>query len=517
MIGMARKTVEGDPQVVVIGAGHNGLVAATYLARAGMKVLVVERKNHTGGAALTEAVWPGYLFSTCAHLLHGVPPKLFKDFNLSAHGVDIVPREEPIVLTPDGSYYGPRNHESPRNHWGPDQLTAAEREQESNYLAFKSRLAGLFAPYRLGPFPSREAFLQSLSSEDQNFVEKVCRQTVREIQHACLPSARIRGGYALDGAAVARDPIALSLAYSSLTEPYPGEGPPQHGFVRGGMGELSNALEKEARLAGVEFVFGHRVEKIQVEAGRTVGVRLDDGSEIAASLILSNLDPKQTFLRLIDESVIEPDFTARIGQLKTQVSCLKLLAVISDLPDWQSWDGDPAHPHSGSVFLNANRESLDACYDDIAAGRPPRRPVMSVNLPSYNDRSLAQGDHQTASVWIFPAGYSLNDQSWDDCREAVAEDLVDQIDACAPNFRKSIIHYKLRTPLDIERENAMTDGCIWHVQHNAESMFWNRPLPELRNYTSPISGLYLCGCGQHPGGEVTGIPGHNVAQLILQG
>lgn len=502
-------------EIVIIGAGHNGLIAATYLARAGFNVRIIERRKQCGGGAITEEVWPGHFFSTCAHLLHGMPPKLFRDFHLWEQGVDVIPRPEPIVLMEDGSYYGPPTHKSPLNRWGPGQFTDEEVLQEKAYRDFKSRLCQLFAPYRMTSFPSQKAFLQGLGAEDRKLIKQATKQSVHTIQDAFMNSERVREGYALDGMAVARDPVGLSLAYDSLTKPYPGEGAPPHGFVKGGMGMLCRALEKEARAAGVHIHLGESVDKILLESGKVVGVRLAEGDEIRCSRVVSNLDPKQTFLKLLEPDQVDSGLRKRISQLKTDISCLKLLAVVSEPPDWKIWDGDPARAHTGSIFLNANRESLAACYDDIEAGRPPRSPAMSVNLPSFKDRSLAEGNNQTASVWAFPAGYELDGQSWDDCKEAVAENLIDQITAKAPNFRDSIVEYKLRTPLDIERDNGMTEGCIWHVQHNAESMFWNRPLPELNNYRSPIPGLYLCGCGQHPGGEVTGLPGHNAAHALL--
>jgi phytoene dehydrogenase-like protein len=190
--------------------------------------------------------------------------------------------------------------------------------------------------------------------------------------------------------------------------------------------------------------------------------------------------------------------------------------VIGELPRWRDWDGDPDLPSTGSVVLSSTRREIDAAYDDYDAGRPPRRPVIGFSVPSAVDPSLAQPVYHTASCWIYPVPRHLTRGTWDDHRERVAEGIVHRITRYAPNFRGSIRDLRLRTPLDLERENGLTDGCIWHVSHTADHLFWNRPLPELASYRAPLAGLYLCGAGQHPGGEVSGAPGHNAAQEILK-
>jgi phytoene dehydrogenase-like protein len=206
----------------------------------------------------------------------------------------------------------------------------------------------------------------------------------------------------------------------------------------------------------------------------------------------------------------------RLEGLITHVSCYKLLAVVSEAPQWKYWDGDPEQPYRGAITLHASRPEIDAAYDELEAGLPVRKPVISFSMPSFADPTLTRPGYHTASVWIYPAPATLRTGSWDDFREEIAEGIIDQITEFAPNFRSSIRHHIFRTPLDIERENGLTDGCIWHVQHAGEHLFWNRPLPELSQYRAPHKGLYLCGAGQHPGGEVSGIPGHNAAQEVLR-
>lgn len=504
------------PDTIIIGGGHNGLVAATYLARAGCRVLLLERRNHLGGGAITEELWPGYHFSTCAHLLHRMPPRIFEDFHLENHGIEVVEREHPVFLRNDGTYSTAGTHESPKNWEFPGNLSREQRRQRAEYNGFKDGLSELFLPYRLAPMPSRAAFLKTLDASSRRLVEKAERTSTLQLQDEYLTDPGARAPYELDIMSYSSNPGSLCLALAGLSKDYPGEGEPRKGFVRGGMGKITEALEKEARAAGVEIQTGVECRQIAIEHGRATGVLLADGSFLPARRVVSNLDPKRTFLQLVDPQWIDSELHNQLKNLGSNESCMKFFAVISELPEWKDWDGDPAYPASGAMFPHSTREEVQSAYRDVAAGRPPRTPVMSFNLPSFRDRSLAAGDNQSASVWIYPAPYELQGTTWDECREEVMDDIINQVQEKAPNFRDSIREAKLRTPIDLVRENAMTDGNIWHVPHTQEHIFWNRPLPALRNYQCPIQNLYLCGSGQHPGGEVTGMPGHNAAHLILE-
>ena len=507
-----------NSDALIIGAGHNGLVAATYLARAGLKVHVLERRSFVGGAAITQELWPGHHFSTCAHLMHGVHPKIFADFHLREEGLGWIEVAPTIYPQNDGTYFGSQDLDTPNNRFAAKRLTIDERKGEDNYNLFKTQLRQIFSPYRLQPPPTLEEIKKKINSrEEKILMQKAMTSRIWELQEEFLPSQFQQDAYAHEGADVGHNPLALHFAYQSMDDPdtESGESPPQ-GFVQGGMGELSNILAKQAEEAGVVFHLDTEVEKILINKHTVVGLKLIDGTEIGSSMIVSNLDPKRTFLRLVPPEYLDQKFCSRLEKLITHVSCMKLLAVINELPQWKVWDGDPERPHQGAVRLNVSRAYVNAAYHDLAAGKPPRSPVISVNLPSFKDASLTQPGYQTASIWIFPAPAKLKSKTWDEVRDEVAESLINQITEYAPNFRRSIQNYILRTPLDLERENYLTDGCIWHIQHNGEQLFWNRPLPELSRYRSPIKGLYLCGAGQHPGGEVSGIPGHNAAHEILK-
>ncbi len=505
--------------VAIIGGGHNGLVAAFYLARAGLRVEVFERRSFAGGAAMTEELWPGFRFSTCAHMVHSLHPKILRDLTLVERGLAFCRRKAGIAFRADGTYFGPSDLNVPGNLAFAGRLTPEERQGLESYEAFKQHLRRLFAPYRLGPPPSFEDLRRrAAGTPEGTALERAAATRLWGLHDAFLPTALLRDRYATEGAAIGRNPLGLCLAYSSGSEPEEetGQSPP-YGFVRGGLGALSRVLAEAAEEAGAKIHLNRGVRGVRVENGHAIGLRLEEGIDVRCRVVVSNLDPKRTFLRMVDAPHLVPEFRQRVEALVTNVSCYKLLAVISELPKWRGWEGDPQRPHEGAVVIGGSiRADVAAAHDDCAAGRPPRAPVISLSVPSVPDPSVTRTGYHTASAWILPAPARLEGTDWEQERGRVTDALIEQITSYAPNFRDTIRHCKLRTPLDLERENGLTDGCIWHVQHSGEQLFWNRPLPELAAYRAPLTGLYLCGAGQHPGGEVTGMPGHNAAQEILK-
>jgi phytoene dehydrogenase-like protein len=247
-----------------------------------------------------------------------------------------------------------------------------------------------------------------------------------------------------------------------------------------------------------------------------IGVRLSDGTDVRSAAVMSNADVKRTFLSLLDSADVPRHLRQRIESLATTVSAYKLLGVLSELPEWTAWDGDVEEMGAGGVLIGASRSRITRAYDDIDAGQPTRRPLISVSVPSARDDRLAPAGFHTLSCYIAPAPGRLAEGHWDDVRDDVARGLVDEITEHAPNLKRALLEYRLRTPADLERENALTDGCIWHVGHGTDQLFWNRPLPELSRYRGHLPGLYLCGAGQHPAGEVSGQPGHNAAHELIR-
>lgn len=504
--------------VAIIGAGHNALVAATYLARAGLNVHIFERRPTIGGATLNEELWPGYTLSTGAHLLHAFPAQLVRELGLAEKGLTAFPRDEVIYLRRDGTYHSHLdfdlpNHATARAKLTPDELAALNRYDE-----FKKQFVGLVRNYLLTVPPTMDELRRAAAGTPAEDALKLATNLkLWELHDHFLPTARLRERVVSEASAFAANPGAFALAYSAIDWPDPvtGEKGPW-GFVRGGMGRLPAILAEIAQAAGVTIHTDCPVQSIVVANGRATGLAFANSERVAAQRVLSTADPKRTFLKLLPAEAVDAGLRMRIAGLNSHVSCYKFLAAIDDLPQWNGWDGDPHLPHRGSVQLEMNRDAITRCYAEVEAGQAPARPMMSFNIPSVLDDSLAPAGKHTASVYVYSAPARLAHGTWDEQREAVAERLIDQISEYAPNFRRSILHYELRTPLDLERKLALTDGCIWHLQHTPELLLGNRPLPELSHYRAPIAGLYLGGSGQHPGGEVSGIPGHNAAKEILK-
>ncbi len=505
--------------IAIIGAGHNGLVAATYLARAGLKVRVYERRAGFGGATLQEELWPGYIFSTGAHLLHSVPAVIVRDLQLKERGLQLVPRDEAFYLHADGTYHGNIAVDRPNNRVARSKLTPAELAGLDRYNRFKQELIGLVRPYLLRTPPTlAELQTRAAGTPAAETLRLATTMRLWELQDHFLPTERLREAFATEASAVIENPLAFALAYGAMDAPDPvtGERGP-FGFVRGGMGRFAELLVAAAREAGVELEDKRQVERILVEQGRATGLRFKSGDEVRCGLVLSCADPKVTFLRLLTDQDIDPQLRRRVDGLISHVSCYKLLAAVSELPRWKAWDGtDPDEPSRGSMQLDMTRDIVRECYADLAAGQPPRRPMLSFNVPSMLDPTLAPAGHHTASIYIYPAPAKLAQGTWAERKSAVAESIIDYITEFAPNFRRSILNYEFRTPQDLENRLGLTDGCIWHLQHTPDQILGGRPLPELANYRTPVRGLYLGGSGQHPGGEVSGIPGHNAAQEILR-
>ncbi|MEY3774759.1 MAG: hypothetical protein RLZZ129_1539 [Verrucomicrobiota bacterium] len=504
--------------VAIIGAGHNGLVAATYLARAGLAVHVFERRAGFGGAALSEELWPGYIFSTGAHLLHAVPAKIARDFSLLERGLQLVPREETMYLHPDGTYHGNIAIDLPNNLVARSKLNAAELAGLERYTAFKRTLHALVRPYLLRPPPTlAELQAKAAGTPAEEVLRLATTMKLWEVQDHFLPTARLREAFATEASAVIENPLAFALAYNAMDmEDLETGEKPLRGFVRGGMVRFTECLLAAASEAGVQLHDNRPAERILVEQGRAVGLRFRDGGEVRCGLVLSSADPKVTFLRLLTDADIDPGIRQRIAGLFSQVSCYKLLAVITELPRWKAWDGEPDAPSRGSMQFDMTREVIREVYAAVTAGEPPPRPMLSFNVPSMCDPSLAPAGHHTASIYLYSVPPRLGRGTWAERKQEVAKQVIDYITEFAPNFRRSILKYVFRTPEDLESQLGLTDGCIWHLQHTPDQILANRPLPELANYRTPVAGLYLGGSGQHPGGEVSGIPGHNAAHEILR-
>ena len=501
---------------VIIGAGHNGLVAGTYLARAGLRVLLVERRDIIGGACVTEELFPGYRISSCSYICHLLQEKVINDLELPKHGFEVYQLEPGRFHPfPDGRYLV---------NWKDQHQTAEEISRYSSHDAqaylewshFWERAGKLLHRYFLTPPPTYAEIMERVrGTEDEALVETLLTRSMMDLVEDYFETDIVRA-HTLSAQDIG-DPRApgspLCYAYMKVNL---FSAPGTVGIVKGGMGGITQAMARSAQAAGVEIRSEAEVAQILVENGEAGGVVLDNGEEIRSRMTISNADPKRTFLSLLPGETLEPDFRRQVERLSTNASYLKFHAALNELPDFSHYLGPNFDPHYlAQVKICPSVDYFEQSWRDAQAGRPSRTPMMDVQIPSVYDPTLCQPGHHVVSIWALYAPSRLREGSWADKRQEVGEHLIDTLTTYAPNFRRALVDWTLFTPLDLEQRVGLTDGNIRHLDIIPHQMFARRPLPGWAQYRTPIPQLYLCGAGTHPGGEVTGAPGHNAAQAIL--
>jgi phytoene dehydrogenase-like protein len=516
-----------DRRVVVIGAGHNGLVAAFYLARGGLEVTVVEAQSSVGGACKTEELIPGFRFSTCANVVCWLRPEVARDLRLVERGVTFSLMDDPSVhcydvsaqVLPDGSGFA----------WWADpvrlreeisRFSLADAEAWPRWEAFWNDAASILGPYIMTPPPTfNELVARAQGLGLTHVLETVLTTSIAELADRYFESPIMRNhviaphdmGSVYDvGTGLAR---ALETAVHSYRDD-PTLVPPR-GYVRGGMGRLTLAMAEAAREEGATILTAAPVRRILTELGRATGVVLADGSMLEADIVVSNADIKRTFLKLLAPEDVPEGLATRVRNIRTDIAPLKLHCALSELPRFYAFP-DSDLPTRGSFFICPDREYHESAWDDARHGRLPNAPIIRMMTPSTWDDSLAPAGSHTASFWILFAPTHLRDGTWPERRAEMADRLIEIICRYSPNFADALVGHVLLTPFDLEERVLLTDGNIHHVDISPSQMLWQRPLPELAGYRTPISGLYLCGAGMHPYGEVTGAPGHNSAHVVLR-
>jgi phytoene dehydrogenase-like protein len=502
---------------IIVGGGHNGLVAATYLARGGRRVLVLERRDLLGGACITEELFPGYRLSSCSYICHLLQEKVVVDLELPRHGFQVYALEPARFHPfPDGRHLVV---------WDDHVRTAAGIERHSRrdaaayprWMDLWERAARLLHPWFLAPAPSyAEVAARVRGTEDEALWETLLTRPMWDLVHEHFESDVMRA-HTLSAQDIG-DPrapgSALCYAYIKVNLR---SAPGTVGIVKGGMGAITQAMARSAVEAGVELRTGAEVARVHVEAGRAAGVVLSSGEVIRAGVTVSNADPKRTFLRLVPPDAVPAEFREQVGRLSTRAAYLKFHAALRELPDFSAYLGSGFDPrYLAQVKICPSVDAFLGSWQDAQAGRPSRTPLMEVQIPSVYDPTLAPAGHHVVSVWALWAPVRPAEGSWETRRREVGEHLIDTLTAYAPNFRRALVDWLLFTPADLEARVGLTDGNIRHLDIVPAQMFGRRPLPGWAAYRTPLPGLYLCGAGTHPGGEVTGAPGHNAAQAILQ-
>jgi len=519
---------------VVIGAGHNGLTAAAYLARAGYSTLVLERRDIVGGCCVTEEIAPGCRASTTSYIASMLRPEVIRDLHLGDHGLRMVPCDPALqVPFPDGhvvSWWSKRERvvEELRKISPKDAETLVRVDDQLK------KLARYLQPFFLEPPP--EPGTQSFGGWSELFRAGKRFRGISTTEISQLVSFLTGSlGDFLDRNYESEKVKTLFLAnnvYGKHGGPYqPGTGlgllfhllsggeHDQQGFyghVMGGMGSITNAMAKAARGFGAEIRTGSSVQQIDVRDGRVRAVVLEGGTEIRARVVLSNADPKRTFLGMVQERDLPDDFVRSIRGIKMEGACAKVNMVLAEEP---RFTGTPAgyDPQQRSLFtLVPSLEFAERCYDIAKFGEIPEQLWVDCVIATNADPSLAPAGKHVMTCFVQYVPYKLRQGNWDENRELLGDRVVKKVAEYAPNVPGAIIARQVLTPLDLERTYGLTEGNIFHGDLTLEQLFFNRPVAGWSQYRTPIGGLYLCGAGAHPGGGVTGAPGHNSAHQVLR-
>jgi phytoene dehydrogenase-like protein len=506
--------------VAVIGGGHNGLVAANYLARAGRRVIVLEAREVVGGACVSEELIPDSRWSSCAFIAGLLRPEVIAELELRRFGLEMYQSEVlNFTLFPDGSHMF---------LWKELDRTLREIERYSlrdaqRFLDFGLRLrrfAGLVTPWLLRPPPSRSELLRTFeeAGEEGLFNEFVLLSS-RDLLDRYFESEHLKGLLAFFGiVSVWGGPSTPGTSYvyghHSWGE-FNGEFG-QYGFVKGGMGGITQALANGARHHGAEIRTGAPVARVAVEGGRASGVVLESGEEIAAAAVLSNADPKRSLLRLVDPAELDRDFLAAVEGIDLRGSMARIHLLIDELPAYLGFGPERGPQHLGHQMLGASIENFEAAWEAERRGELPDRHVIEAVIQSTTDPTLAPEGKHTLTLGVQQLPFDLADgNTWDDVKESWTDRVVAELCEYAPNLTDHIVDRATITPLDLERDYLITGGNIFHGQMYLDQLFGARPLPSISSYRTPISGYYLCGAGMHPGGGVMGAAGHNAARAML--
>jgi phytoene dehydrogenase-like protein len=518
--------------VIVIGGGHNGLTNAAYLAQAGKRVLVLERRHVLGGAAVTEEVFPGFKFSVCSYVVSLLRPEIIRDLDLPRHGLEILPLDGTFTPMPNGDFlWRVNDHGKTRREIARHSRLDAEAYEEFGkamqaMCRFVKPILSMVPPdpSTLNPRELMKLLFlgrrfQGLSSEDKyNQVQLMTMSAVdfldqwfeTDVLKATMSASGIIGTFL-----GVRSP---GTAYVLLHH-YMGEidgAFRSWGFSRGGTGAISNAIAAAAREAGAEIRTEAPITRIIVKNNRAQGVVLQNGDEIYGDVISSSVDPRLTFLKFIEENMLPSDFLEDVRRYKFRGSSGKVNIALDALPDFKCLPGPGAHLR-GAISISPSVEYMEKAYDDAKYGNFSRRPYIDIVIPSLTDPSVAPPGKHVMSCFVQYAPYKLRPGlNWDDQREAFGNNVIETIVEYAPNLKSIILNKQVLTPLDLEREFGLSEGNIFQGELSLEQLFFLRPVPGYAQFRTPIKNLYMCGSATHPGGGIMGAPGRLAALEILK-
>ena len=516
---------------IIVGGGHNGLTAAGYLAKAGLKTVVLERRPVVGGAVVTEEIQPGYRISTVSYVVSLLRTEVIRDLELKQHGFEMIRMDGTLAVCGDDYLFicGDEKHDRKEverfSNVDYDAMTQFDTMVQKVGAVVRNQMlreppkldAGLwdlaaFARMgldirRLSP-DLRHRLLQMLTSSAFDLIERWFDSPMIKSMYA---SACFSGNYA----SLHQPGSAIPFFHMAIGE-LDGEAGAWR-LVKGGMGGLTQAMANFARSKGVDIRTAASVEKILVEKGNAVGVRLESGEIIHSRCVLANTDPKRTFLKLLDSDDLDPEFVKDIRQIRMGHSSLRINLALKGLPDIRFFAPGEAGPwHRSDICIFPDVAGLEANFFAAAAGHLPEAPRLEITIPSTLDDSLAPAGQHVMSILAKYYPYHLADGvSWDDINEDVADDIIGYMARSMPNLPDLIVGRQMISPLDLETIYGLTESDIFHGRHDLDQIFSLRPHPKAAQYRTPVANLYLCGSGAHPGGGVSGAPGHNAARRVI--
>ncbi|MGH8230395.1 MAG: phytoene desaturase family protein [Steroidobacteraceae bacterium] len=523
--------------VLIIGGGHNGLVCAAYLCAGGLKVTVLERRTVVGGAAVTEEFAPGFRNSVAAYTVSLLHPRIIRDLQLDAHGLRVVERRLSNFLpTEDGRYLAVG---AGRTAEQVARFSATDAARLDSYTQHLDRVADVLRELLLRTPPNvvaggyRQALPQLLRAAGLGRrLGRLDMGSRRELLRLLAASA---GDY-LDGW-FESDPIKAVFGFDGIVGNYASPYAPGSAYVLlhhvfgevngkrgawghaiGGMGAITQAMARSATARGADIRVGAPVRELLVEHGRAAGAVTHSGEVFRAAAVISNLNPKLLYQQLIDPAVLPVDFRRHMEGYRCGSGTFRMNVALSELPDFRCLPGTAAaEHHTAGIILAPTLSYMERAYFDARLHGWSRQPIIEMLIPSTLDDTLAPPGRHVASLFCQHVAPQLPDgASWDDHREAVADLMIDTVTAHAPNFRTAVLARQIMSPLDLERTFGLIGGDIFHGALSLDQLFSARPMLGHGDYRGPLPGLYMCGAGTHPGGGVTGAPGHNAAQEVLK-
>jgi phytoene dehydrogenase-like protein len=534
---------------IVIGGGHNGLISAAYLARAGLRTLVLERRHVLGGAAVTEEIYPGFRFSVFSYVVSLLRPEIIRELDLPRHGLDILPLDGTFTplhegqgraapMGPDGEKIGTGDYLWRVNDHGRtvrelrrwSKLDAEAYEEYGQLMVDMARfIKPILSIVPPDPASNDPRPLLPLGGLLRSF------QKLSERQQAVFVQLMTMSAFDFLSQWFETDPLKATMAASGIIGTYQGIKSPGTAYVllhhymgeidgafrawgipKGGTGGISNAIASAARANGAEIRTGAPVARIRTRGGRATGVVLESGEEIEAAAVLSSLDVRRTFLDLLEPGSVDATFEADVRRFKFRGSSGKVNMALDGLPSFSALPGPGEHLR-GAISISPSTDDMERAYDDAKYGHWSRKPYIDIVIPTLVDPSMAPPGKHVMSCFVQYAPYQLEAGlgGWDEQREAFGDAVVNRIAEFAPDLPAKILHRQVITPLDIERTTGLTEGNIFQGELSLEQLFFSRPVPGYARFRTPVRDLWLCGSSTHPGGGIMGANGRIAAMELL--